>query len=98
MELLNTHSDVLDRACYTAILFWQEEAGVAVGHLLEHLMDHERHLIWVVEGVAVAMMEIGIASHQYLTFPALAVAAESVVVQHSVEMPISVGDFVLDEQ
>ena len=95
---MNTYSDVLDGACYTAILFWQEEVVVAVGHLLEHLTDHGHRLIWVVEGVAVAMMEIGIASHECLTFPALVVAAESVVVQRSVEMPILVVEFVLDKQ
>ena len=95
---MNTHSGGLDGACRTAILFWQEEAGVVVGHLLEHLADYVRHLIWVVEGVVVAMMEIGIASHQHLTFPALVVGAESVVVQRFVEMPIFVGGVSLDMQ
>ena len=58
--------------------------GVAVGHLLEHSVDHERRTIWVVEGEVAALLEIGTVLHCFLTFPTLVATAESAVVHCSV--------------
>ncbi len=62
---------------------WLEGVEVVVGRLLGHSVDHERRMIWVVAGEVVALLEIGTVLHYHLTFRALVVTVESVVVHRS---------------
>ena len=93
MGLSCTHFGGLDGDHYTAIAVWPEEVGVAVGHVLEHSMDHVRRMALVVEGEVAVPLEIVL--HCYPTLPALVATAESAVLHRSAVTPNFAAVFVL---
>lgn len=66
-----------------------------MGHETEHPVDHERRMIWVVEGEVAALLEVGIVFHYDLVFLALVAMVELAVVHRSAVIRIFAVRFVL---